>query len=221
MTAFIIFLFIAVCKAKNCLTSIKERVFQKNKRILSGGRGEKEMSEFDDFEGGYARQAQTYEEKDYTLVFCRRINEETGKKQLLLGMKKRGFGQGKWNGFGGKLEEGETIHQCAIREMIEESGVTCNDVVRVGYLVFKLLDVHKMMRVHVFESTQFSGEPTESDEMRPQWYDEDSLPFQKMWPDDAHWMPYFLSGKSFIGRFVYEDEDTIEDFDIRENKFGV
>lgn len=29
--------------------------------------------------------------------------------QILLGLKKYGFGRGKWNGFGGKVEQGETI----------------------------------------------------------------------------------------------------------------
>lgn len=35
--------------------------------------------------------------------------------EVLLGMKKRGFGIGKWNGFGGKVEAGETIADSAIR----------------------------------------------------------------------------------------------------------
>ena len=35
--------------------------------------------------------------------------------RLLLGMKKRGFGAGKWNGFGGKVDLGETILQGAVR----------------------------------------------------------------------------------------------------------
>ena len=34
---------------------------------------------------------------------------------VLLGMKKRGFGEGRWNGFGGKVEEDETIEEAAIR----------------------------------------------------------------------------------------------------------
>jgi 8-oxo-dGTP pyrophosphatase MutT (NUDIX family) len=38
-------------------------------------------------------------------------------------MKKRGFGHGKYNGFGGKVEKSETISQAAIREMYEESGI--------------------------------------------------------------------------------------------------
>jgi 8-oxo-dGTP diphosphatase/2-hydroxy-dATP diphosphatase len=38
-------------------------------------------------------------------------------------MKKRGFGKGKWNGFGGKVEEGECIEDSAIRELEEECGL--------------------------------------------------------------------------------------------------
>ena len=34
---------------------------------------------------------------------------------ILLGYKKRGFGMGRWNGFGGKVEVGETIEGAAKR----------------------------------------------------------------------------------------------------------
>lgn len=44
--------------------------------------------------------------------------------QVLLALKKRGFGEGKWNGVGGKVKDGETIEQTAIRETQEEIGVT-------------------------------------------------------------------------------------------------
>jgi hypothetical protein len=52
-------------------------------------------------------------EQEYTLVFCRR--ELNDHKEILLGMKKRGFGAGKWNGFGGKLEENESNEDAAKR----------------------------------------------------------------------------------------------------------
>lgn len=35
--------------------------------------------------------------------------------RVLLGMKKRGFGAGKWNGFGGKVQQGESIVDAARR----------------------------------------------------------------------------------------------------------
>ncbi|XP_062359656.1 oxidized purine nucleoside triphosphate hydrolase isoform X2 [Cinclus cinclus] len=44
--------------------------------------------------------------------------------RVLLGMKKRGFGAGLWNGFGGKVQPGESIEEAARRELLEESGLT-------------------------------------------------------------------------------------------------
>ncbi len=40
---------------------------------------------------------------------------EDDDKQILLGLKKRGFGEGKWNGFGGKVHVGESIAKGAVR----------------------------------------------------------------------------------------------------------
>ena len=78
----------------------------------------------------------SFEEKDYTLIFLRKTIDNN--KSILLGMKLRGFGIGKWNGFGGKIEAGETIEEGAIREVHEECGIKVISLVRIGYLVFKM-----------------------------------------------------------------------------------
>ena len=43
-------------------------------------------------------------------------------KRVLLGLKKKGFGMGRWNGFGGKVEKGETIEQAARRYVVRRVG---------------------------------------------------------------------------------------------------
>jgi 8-oxo-dGTP pyrophosphatase MutT (NUDIX family) len=48
------------------------------------------------------------------------IVEKNGR--LLLGLKKTGFGSGYYNGFGGKVEPGETIAQAAHREVVLTGG---------------------------------------------------------------------------------------------------
>ena len=48
--------------------------------------------------------------------------------KILLGMKKVRFGKGKYNGFGGRVENGETLEECAIRETYEETGLKVNVV---------------------------------------------------------------------------------------------
>ncbi len=79
--------------------------------------------------------------KRLTLLFVRRANPETGAKEVLLGMKKRGFGQGKWNGFGGKVEPGETVEAAALRELEEESCVRAAGAELRGKITFTFLTI--------------------------------------------------------------------------------
>ena len=53
-------------------------------------------------------------------------------------MKKRGFGKGKWNGFGGKVEEGECIEDSAVRELEEECGLQVHpsNLNNVGTMIY-------------------------------------------------------------------------------------
>jgi ADP-ribose pyrophosphatase YjhB (NUDIX family) len=128
--------------------------------------------------------------------------------QILLGMKKHGFGMGRWNGFGGKVDAGETIEQAAIREMQEEACVKVKNLAKKGVLDFEFQDNPEILEVHIFHTEEFSGVPNETDEMKPQWFGIDCIPFDEMWPDDRMWFPLFLAGKKFQGRFLFSREKT-------------
>ncbi|KAK3612436.1 hypothetical protein CHS0354_032046 [Potamilus streckersoni] len=145
-----------------------------------------------------------------TLVFVR---EPT---RILLGLKKRGFGMGRWNGFGGKVETGETIIQAALRELQEESGLKAKNLQEVGLLKFEFVGDPQLLEVHVFTSSEYEGKPTESSEMKPQWYDIDSIPFDKMWPDDKWWFPLLLKGSKFSGYFLFEGHDDVLNYTLEE-----
>lgn len=135
---------------------------------------------------------------------------------VLLGLKKRGFGEGRWNGFGGKPVEGETIEQAAMREIKEEISVVPEDLKKRGVINFEFQGNPETLEVHLFSATKFKGEPTEGEEMKPEWYAKDEIPFDKMWPDDRHWFPLFLAGKNFNADFFFKDTDTIISHEIRE-----
>lgn len=136
--------------------------------------------------------------------------------QVLLGMKKRGFGKGKWNGFGGKVKEGESIEKAMKRELKEEVGIIPRSFEKKALFEFHFKDKPEYLEVHVFYIPSFEGEPKETDEMRPQWFSQRELPFESMWPDDKHWLPLFLEGKSFKGKFFFKDQDTISDYKLQE-----
>ena len=129
--------------------------------------------------------------------------------KVLLGMKKRGFGQGRWNGFGGKLHDDETIFDAAKREILEEVGITVNALEERGYLIFKTKDRPQDIKMHIFVAIRHVGEPKESDEMRPQWFDTDKLPLNEMWSSDAHWLPQIIAGQSAKGEFTFDEKDNV------------
>ncbi|MDD4409192.1 MAG: 8-oxo-dGTP diphosphatase [Candidatus Pacebacteria bacterium] len=147
--------------------------------------------------------------KLFTLCFIRKDG------RILLGMKKRGFGEGRWNGFGGKVEDGETIDDAAKREFNEECGVNIISLRESGVIDFTFLDSGKELEVHVFEVIDYVGIPEETEEMIPGWFDEGSIPFDKMWIDDVYWIPLFLQRKVFKGNFVFENEDKIRNYELK------
>lgn len=129
-------------------------------------------------------------------------------------MKKRRFGAGKWNGVGGKVEAGETYEQAAVRECEEEIDVTPQSLQLVGELHFFDLP-HVEHYCHIYVTEKWDGEPRESEEMRPQWFKEDDIPYGAMWPDDIFWLPLLLAQKKFRGTVTVED-DVLTQSDIKE-----
>lgn len=136
--------------------------------------------------------------------------------KILLGMKKRGFGVGRWNGFGGKVAEGETIERATKREVFEEANIDIDNAIPMGVIDFHWNNKPDIFEVNIFKVEKFSGIPTESEEMRPEWFDVNEIPFEKMWQDDIFWMPLFLAGKKFKGKFIFDDNDNILEKELNE-----
>lgn len=127
-------------------------------------------------------------------------------------MKKRGFGAGRWNGFGGKLEKGETPLEAAHREFTQESGLIAKDLNFKGSFNFIYDNKHDWMHVYVYTVEHFSGTPIETEEMKPEWFDLKDVPFDKMWPDDKYWLPALYAGKIVSGTFEFIDMNTIKNY---------
>jgi len=197
--------------------SLKEKILAKNGKIISifncpgydvqglfkyiGGLNKNRPNEKD------IEQAKAFvsELKPKILTLCLTRKES----MVLLGMKKRGFGEGRWNGFGGKLEDGESIIDAAIREMREESGLEVEELDEKGIIEFQFLDTGKLLEVHVFDVLRFRGDAIETEEMSPQWFHLDEIPFESMWADDIYWLPIFLRGDKFKGKFLFEDTNKL------------
>jgi ADP-ribose pyrophosphatase YjhB (NUDIX family) len=146
-----------------------------------------------------------------TLLYLQRPGE------VLLAMKKRGFGEGRWNGVGGKVELGETVRAAAIRECREEIGVTPLQPRLAGKLTFyDKADPDFCHHTVIYVTERWQGEPGETEEMRPQWFAIDQIPYGQMWPDDGFWLPVLLEGKRFEGTFTIDGNTVADDYRLRE-----
>jgi len=128
--------------------------------------------------------------------------------RVLLIHKRRGHGAGRINGPGGKLDAGETPLACAIRETLEETGVTVQDARLVAVMRFVELEGDDWLG-YVFVAHRYTGAPGATDEAVPEWFPLERLPLERMWPDDRLWLPRVLAGETLRGDFLFRCGELI------------
>ena len=138
------------------------------------------------------------------------------KKQVLLGLKKRGLGKGLWNGFGGKLFDNEAIEHCAVREVHEECGLNIDlkDLIKVAEITFRFKDSTKVFEQHVFQTFRFSGKLTESEEMSPKWFEVKELSYDQMWLDQEFWHHLMFKNYKFKSSFLLDGFEKVLRYEI-------
>lgn len=153
--------------------------------------------------------------KEATLCLLIRGSQEG--RELLLGLKKKGFGKGNWNAAGGRFDllKDKSIIDTAIRETEEEFGVKIKEFEKVAIFDFLFPKEKEWnQKVHIFLCKNWEGEPRESDEMAPRWFKEEEIPFSEMWVDDKFWLPRVLGGEKLKGKFLFKTREIISEQNI-------
>lgn len=152
------------------------------------------------------------------LTNCFLVKRSRGKiSRICLAMKKRGAGEGKWNGSGGKVGDkidGEAIEDAVAREVQEELGVQIKSFDKVAIIDFLWNKGNDLWICHVFISDSWEGEPSESEEMNPRWFKISTIPYPKMWVTDQHWLPLILRGKLLKAEFEFKDDENIKNYKV-------
>ena len=132
--------------------------------------------------------------------------------QVLLIHKKTGHGAGRINGPGGKLEDGEGVVDCAVREVREEVGIEVHDAKVCVEMRFVERNGPQWLGF-ALRGTQFSGDLVETHEAHPFWCPLDRVPYADMWPDDRVWLPGLLTGggeQPLVYDFLFDNEILLE-----------
>ncbi|SDS47115.1 8-oxo-dGTP diphosphatase [Microterricola viridarii] len=135
--------------------------------------------------------------------------DERGIRQVLLGRKKLGLGQGNFVAPGGKLEPGESPADAAVREVAEEAGVLVAPADLQSRGMLDYFFPHReswSQRSHVFVCERWTGIPRESNELNPEWVDLDAVPYAEMWDDARFWLPEVLAGGEVRRDFTFGED---------------
>ena len=129
-----------------------------------------------------------------TLVLL--LDHKPDQKRLLLIEKLTGHGKGKINAPGGKWEVGESLRDCAKREIREETGLAVDAVNCATELRF-VEQAGAQWLGYVFVAHSHSGTMEDTAEANPFWCALDAIPYAKMWDGDKIWMPDVLDLNGF------------------------
>jgi 8-oxo-dGTP diphosphatase len=137
-----------------------------------------------------------------TLVYVRRAGETLMLHRI---RKANDMHAGKWNGLGGKLEAGESPEACAIREVLEESGLAIRAPRLCGVLTFPAFANDEDWYAFVFVANEISGELIDSNEGVLEWIPDERLLDLPLWPGDRIFIPWLNEPGFFSASFSYRD----------------
>lgn len=111
--------------------------------------------------------------------------------------------QGMYLPIGGHVELGESVEDCAKREVKEESGITVNSVQLAGINYFRGQKEDSDGIQYVFVSSDFEGEAVEGNEGSFEWIDMYKLDEINLYDGDRVYLKYLLEKKFFVIDFLY------------------
>lgn len=137
-------------------------------------------------------------------TLCYVIDKKNQKTLMILRNKKpNDYHEGKWNGLGGKFEQGESPEECAVREIEEESGLKVKSIKMKGFITFPMFDGKDDWYVFLFTADDYEGKLIDSPEGSLEWILNDKLSEINLWDGDKIFIPWLYEEKFFSAKFNY------------------
>lgn len=138
-----------------------------------------------------------------TLVYI----EKDGKMLMMFRDKKKNdMHERKYNGIGGKLEEGESPEECMIRETQEETGLTPTNFRLAGISTYPQFYENEDWYLFIYHVTAYQGEEFISSEGSLEWIKTSLLSTLNMWEDNKIFLQWLLEKTFFSSKFIYETD---------------
>lgn len=136
---------------------------------------------------------------------------ENDNKYLMLhrNKKQNDLNAAKWIGVGGKFEPGETVEECLVREVFEETGLTLTKYIYVGMIKF-VSDIYEDEDMYLFKGTEFTGEVKEDcREGTLKWVNSEEVLDLPTWEGDRYFLKPLLDGCTGLNMTVCYEGDKL------------
>jgi 8-oxo-dGTP diphosphatase len=144
-------------------------------------------------------------------TLCYVTDKKTNSTLMIHRVKKENdYHEGKWNGLGGKFEQGESPEECAIREIEEECGLRVKSVKMKGFITFPLFDGKDDWYVFLFTANEFEGELIDSSEGNLAWIPNEKLVDLNLWDGDKIFIPWLFKDQFFSAKFNYTGGEFVD-----------
>lgn len=132
---------------------------------------------------------------------------------LLKGAPHKKIWAGKYNGLGGHVERGETVHAAAVREIDEESGVPIANLRLRGVVTIDTGQAAAGIGLFVFTAEALSRETRASSEGTLEWVRAADLPALNVVEDLPTLLPFVLGrplhAPPFSAQYRYDDNQRL------------
>ena len=131
---------------------------------------------------------------------------EQDDKYLMLhrNKKKNDINKDKWIGVGGHVEENETVDECVVREVKEETNLDLISFKLHGEVLFVLNGYEELM--YVYTSKEFKGVLKECNEGTLEWINKNEVLNLPIWEGDKLIFDLMKKDEYFKLKLVYEND---------------
>ena len=141
---------------------------------------------------------------DTTMIYLKRDDSYL---LLFRNKKENDINEGKWIGVGGHREPDETIDECAIREVKEETGLDVHSLSCCGEVLF--VDENIKMMMYLYEITDFSGTLIECNEGDLKWIPIKDIYNYPMWEGDKLFLPKVINHEPYFKMVLTYSRDIL------------
>ena len=128
--------------------------------------------------------------------------------------KENDMNKDKWLGIGGKFENGESPHDCIIREIKEETALTPKRVCYRGIITF-VSDEYGTEYMHLFTCDEFFGEIKKNcDEGDLCWINKKKIKELPIWEGDKIFFDLLEKEERFFSLKLIYNKDKLKEYKI-------